>query len=355
MIAERRIDTGAFLVGFVIIFTMKTTLEMLYPDNLPFAWYPFPFAWYPQHFVFNLFHSLLVNLVMLKGTAWINALLDRRFPWFQAVTKRLLLQLLITCVLSFLVVSIIALIITIFILPNADTTLALSRAIALGTLFSMILSIIYTGVYFFKQWGNSRLEAEREKREKLQLQYSTLKQQLSPHFLFNSLSTLSGLIAENQSQANEFVQKLSDTYRYVLQSIDKNVVELETELRAVEAYIFLHKIRVGENLKINIDVTDECMDHYIAPLTLLILIENALKHNIISDTKPLEVDIIARDKNVVIVKNNIQKKNSIEQSEHIGLQNIINRYRYLDNKSVEVEETASEFIVTVPLLEKNRE
>lgn len=347
MINDRSIKTVAFIIGFLLIFILKTTIELHFPEDIRYVGQI-------QHYMFNILVALLLTLIFENGTERLNTYLDSKIPWFDAVNKRIILQFLITIVLAFLTILIISYIFVYFLHLHSNKAVVFYRYLTLGTIYSLILSTIYTGVHFFRQWGHTHLEAERLKQENLRAQNTMLKQQLSPHFLFNSLSTLSGLITEDQEQANSFVQKLSDVYRYVLQSIDKTTVNLRTEIKAVEAYVFLHQTRLGDNLKVNIDISEESKDTFIAPLTLQILLENAIKHNVISGTKPLTIEITDLDGKFVVVKNNIQKKISIESSDHVGLQNIINRYRFLANSPVEIKETSSEFIVTVPLIKEIR-
>ncbi len=345
MIKDKHINIIAFLIGFVMIFIMKTSVELLFPADVPYVGQV-------QFYLFNLLIALLITLIVDNGTSRLNTVLDYKFPWFDKVTKRVLIQFLITAVFAFLTLSLISYLIVFILFTFTNKAVVFDRYITLGTIWSIFLSTIYTGVYFFKQWGLSRLEAEQLKQENLKSQNIVLKQQLSPHFLFNSLSTLSGLIVEDQECANMFVQKLSEVYRYVLQSIDKTIVNLSTELKAVEAYLYLHKMRLGNNLIINIHISEKSKNSLIAPLTLQILIENAIKHNAASSNEPLVIDIISQDCKSIIVKNNIRKKKSIEASDHVGLKNIVARYSYLSDKLVKIEETTSEFIVTVPLVEE---
>jgi LytS/YehU family sensor histidine kinase len=241
-----------------------------------------------------------------------------------------------------------------FIAPYNDKIVVIQRALIFSNIFAFMLTILYTGVYFFNQWGHSHLEAEQLKRENLQSQFITLKNQVSPHFLFNSLSTLSSLISEDQSRATEFVQNLARVYRYVLQSIEKKVVDLETELKAAQAYVYLQKMRFGDRLKIDVQIPDVYKQLWIAPFTLQILLENAIKHNVISNDRPLMVQIYYED-NSLVIKNNLQRKSSVEPGTGVGLKNIVSRYYLLDKKAVEIYETNTQFIIKVPLFKESFE
>lgn len=210
-------------------------------------------------------------------------------------------------------------------------------------------------VYFSERWKEVLVESEKLKRENLQSQFETLKTQVSPHFLFNSLNTLITIIPENPEQAVEFVQKLADVYRYILQTKDKQLISLQQELEFSESYLFLMKIRFGENLQVHWQVSPEYNQASIPPLALQMLLENAIKHNIISAKKPLFLAIYSETGETIVVKNNLQPKlgRSADESDStkVGLQNVTKRYSYLTKRPVDVIETTSAFIVALPLLQ----
>lgn len=191
------------------------------------------------------------------------------------------------------------------------------------------------------------------KKEKVESQFEALKSQINPHFLFNSFNTLITIIEENPPVAVAYVEKLSDFYRSILQYRTQNVISLKEEIELVNHYAFLLKKRYGENLKLDIQSTDGSDSHFVAPLTLQILVENAIKHNIISKTKPLKIDISVEREDYIVVCNNLQKKLSPERSTGFGLQNIINRYALLSDKKVKIEETAKAFKVGIPIIKNN--
>ena len=180
-----------------------------------------------------------------------------------------------------------------------------------------------------------------------------MKNQINPHFLFNNLNTLSSLITENLVAATDFVQKLSSVYRYLLQSMDKRLVDLETELNFLDAYLYLLKMRFQNGLTVQVEIPPRVLHYSIAPLTLQILIENAVKHNIISSRQPLHVEITYLPDDWLSIRNNIQKKSVRETSTYVGLQNIHKRYNLLGERNIVVQETPTEFIVRIPLFGKD--
>lgn len=215
---------------------------------------------------------------------------------------------------------------------------------------TLLVTIVYECFYFFDEWKRAAVESEKLKRENLISQFEMLKNQVNPHFLFNSLNTLITIIPEDTNLAVEFVQKLSKVYRYVLHHKNKELIDLHTELGFIKDYVFLNKIRFGDNLVVNFKIPETITTYMVAPLTIQMLIENAIKHNVISTEKPLVIDVYVEKNDTLIIKNNLQKKISGVESTQVGLQNIINRYKFLTKKMVDVIVTTSSFMVTLPLL-----
>lgn len=209
--------------------------------------------------------------------------------------------------------------------------------------------------YYRKQiQHNSRIYQLQNKagaleKEKALVMYESLKQQLNPHFLFNSLASLSSLIRIDQKLAVRFLDSLSKMYRYILRNRDHETVALKDELQFVQMYILLQQSRFEEALQININI-DQSVDQYkIVPVTLQNLIENAIKHNIATTDTPLIIEMFIEGK-YLVVRNNLQKKNFVETSNRQGLANFISFYKYLCNAPVCVAEDAGYFIVKIPLL-----
>lgn len=220
---------------------------------------------------------------------------------------------------------------------------------------ALVVGSVYENAYFFQQWKNTIQLNEALKNQQIRTQFEVLQNQMSPHFLFNSLNTLTTLIAEDGKIAIEFTEKLSEVYRYILQNKEKEVVGLSEELEFARNYIFLLKIRYPENLKTKFEVDEKYLKRSIAPLTIQILLENAIKHNVISKAHPLFIEISMKGNNAIIVKNNLQKKKTIEKSTKTGLVNIKKRYEYFGQKNIAIETTKEEFSVMIPLLKVKHE
>lgn len=193
-------------------------------------------------------------------------------------------------------------------------------------------------------------KAQLLEKEKAVVMYESLKQQLNPHFLFNSLTSLSGLIEIDAKHAVRFLQQMSGIYRYILKNGNNETVLVKDEIDFVSLYINLQKTRFNKGLIVNIDVPEDYYDAKIAPVTLQNLIENAIKHNIIDTTSPLVIDIFINDDDYLYVRNNLQKKNVVETSNKRGLVQFTTLYKYLTDQPVIIEETTQYFTIKIPLI-----
>ena len=220
-----------------------------------------------------------------------------------------------------------------------------------ASLFSFIvIAGIYESMRNFSLWKKTSLEKEQLQRENIQSQLDGLKNQVNPHFLFNSLNTLIHIIPEHPDTAVRFVQQLSKVYRYILEIKDNPTTPLSHELEFLKAYVFLLKERFGDNLNIKLVNTEGYAESHMIPLALQIVLENAIKHNIISTEKPLLIEVGVESGNKLVVKNNLQRKNQVQIGTGTGLQNIKNRYQLVSKKQLDVIVTPQYFTVILPLL-----
>lgn len=290
------------------------------------------------------------------GNRFIMLLSRKRYPKFDDVRKRLVVQWLIMIIYTLICTNTIGYALRDFCgLQHGDTY----QGRTLGDIIinsnnaaffcSLTVGAIYEIVYFMNELRHSVEEKEMLKRESLSAQLNALRTQVNPHFLFNNLNTLSAIITEDPPLAVDFVQQLSKVYRHILEVKDEKSISLKDELAVLKAYAFLLKTRFGHNLDIDIDVADEKMQKRIVPLSLQLLMENAIKHNIVSADKPLKIEVFAENGSLV-VRNNLQRKNQLHESTGIGLENIRNRYKLLSDKIVTVTENGNVFTVSIPLL-----
>jgi sensor histidine kinase YesM len=274
-----------------------------------------------------------------------DIILEKVFPVSAKIMKRVIVQTL----------SAIVLIVLTYIM-TVSINLTFIKAPKIVSYFGFTIGFGVVGFYsggllimrMTEKWIQSQRQIDKMRQEKLQMDYNSLQDQLNPHFLFNNLSVLKSLIMFDKDTALKFTDDFTDVYRYVLKSKDERFVTFETELEFIKSYLGLHKERLGVGLVINYDIDDAGLNKNIAPLTLQLLVENAIKHNITSKENPLQLIIKASEQELV-VENNLQLKES-SYSTHTGLDNLIKRYDFLTKKGIEVWEDGNKFTVAVPLL-----
>jgi LytS/YehU family sensor histidine kinase len=205
-------------------------------------------------------------------------------------------------------------------------------------------------VGFFKAWRKSVLKEAELKSEMMAHKYNALRSQINPHFLFNSFNVLSDLVYEDQAQAVNFIRQMSDLFRYVLDSRDKELVTLREELEFMNSYAGLLKTRFGDKLELNIDLP-QGRDQLIVPMSLQLLIENAVKHNEVSVSKPLKV-YLRQTGDYLEVENALQPKEILEESKNTGLKNIIQQFSFFTDRKVEVINNGLIFKVRIPLIQQ---
>jgi len=217
---------------------------------------------------------------------------------------------------------------------------------------SLVLTISIVAPYMLLRIEKARemeLNLNKIKEEKSIAELSALKEQISPHFFFNTLSTLSSIIRNDTKNASlEFIDDMSNTYRYSLSSTKTNLVTLEEELNFIKSYSDLLQKRFGSKLKFSVKISEENYANKIPPMSIQLLIENAIQHNIITTETPLQVNIY-NDEGYICVENNLQEKEEID-SFGIGLMNLNNRYKLIANKEIYIEKSLDIFLVKLPLL-----
>jgi two-component system LytT family sensor kinase len=292
--------------------------------------------------------SFFLLFASWESLLFLNRWLNRVYPYDRSIVGRIVIQ--------FVIGALVALVIRFLIyefgepfLPFELDRLFLAATWVLYILVVSVVNSIFITGYIIDRWKESIVEAERLEKEKAKVQFENLKNQLNPHFLFNALTSLNGLIFENQGLASQFLQHLSKVYRYVLQNKDKNFVTLQTEIDFIQNYIFLLSTRFESALTIKMDVRRDALERAIVPVTLQILIENAIKHNIVDKNSPLAIDISSIG-NYLVVSNNLQTRKTVEASNKQGLDNLKSLYSFMTDNPVVVEQTDTRFSVKVPLV-----
>lgn len=216
---------------------------------------------------------------------------------------------------------------------------------------SFLLNAIMISKEIFENAKRKSIENETIAKENAIARYEVLRNQVNPHFLFNSLNTLSGLMFRDVETTQSFVKQLSKVYRYVLEQKENDVVRLATEIKFMESYIYMLAIRFQDALKVDISIPETAREQGFLPLSLQIVVENAVKHNVVSKKRPLTIEI-GSETDYLWIKNNVQPRGTLESSTKTGLTNIIQRYQFLTIRPVIVEESEDFYLVKLPLLDR---
>lgn len=305
-------------------------------------------------FLFSAMYSYILGL----GNGFLNEYLNTKWDWVTQTNQRVAVGLIATVLYTVVAVLIIHYIQYVLIL-NFDETLFFSGNMLWIHIFTIIGALAIAAFFhargFMINWKAS-IAKESTKQEIVAktetAKFESLKNQIDPHFLFNSLNVLTSLISENPKQAERFTTKLSKIYRYVLEQRNKELIPLKEELNFARTYMELLQMRFEDAIQFEIpaDVSNEELK--IVPLSLQLLLENAVKHNVVSSNKPLVLRIFEED-GFLIIENNITPKEAIGKSTKIGLRNITDRYRLLTKRSVSITNNQKTFKVSLPLLTKN--
>ena len=237
--------------------------------------------------------------------------------------------------------------------PPIDLMIPLKLTITYALLINLLFHLLHAVAYFMERYKNKQLEAEELLRINTQAQLQSIKTQINPHFLFNNLNVLSTLVLKGSNNANDFIESFSRVYQYILRNQEKELVTLRQEIAFLEPYTYLLQQRFPDCLHVHIDIEEESIEQHVVPIALQMLVENAIKHNIVSKQQPLQVNIFSTGDGTLFVTNNVQPKRSKEASSKIGLKNIDQRYNLITGKSIVVKEDGKTFSVSLPLIEIN--
>lgn len=313
----------------------------------------------------DLFIEIFLNLVLswaiIETSTGIAYWLENRIPWAGYSLTRFFLQTILI-IISVGVLLYLQDLVFIGIYGNVNFTaqerLSIWQFFMVTILVSVMVSAVHTGYFLLERWKISmseasdlRVKALEFKEIAMQAELQSLKLQLDPHFMFNNFSTLSELITDNTQIATVFLENLSRVYRYMIQNLKKDLVQLKDEIAFVNSYVYLIGIRHGDHVHVHFDLDENIMGQFIPPITIQLLIENAIKHNMATSQKPLIIHIYSIDQTSISVTNNLQLIPNPLPSTNLGLQNIRDRYRLLSSKLPEVIKTTDQFCVILPLIE----
>jgi two-component system LytT family sensor kinase len=299
----------------------------------------------PIRALVSLGHGLLMTGGIWLGCMIIVKYLWKKFPWEIYPVKHLIWEIVLITAWTILYSS------TLYSIERWTNVFGHLENLFMEAFVTLLITYLITSlhelVYFYQQWKYNFSKSIRLEKDNIQAKYETLKTQINPHFLFNSLNSLTNLVDKNEA-AVKYIRDLSDFFRYMLGSQDKELVLVREEINLLEKYIHLQQSRFKSNLSMVLDVPESYYHYAIPPLVVQMLVENSIKHNIISKDKPLSVTVRAENE-TLLVENNLQKKSGVSGTGQ-GLRNISERYRLFTTREVIITETSAIFKVAIPLL-----
>lgn len=309
-----------------------------------------------ENFGLTILISLLYTVVLGGGNGLLNSFLNKRFPWSENTSKRAAISIVSIIIANIILVYFCNYINFVLIQKGATTEEYFSGKFNLSNWFTINIALLISAFLHAKSFmeelkKTSKKEVVEQKliAKSANAQFESLKNQLDPHFLFNSLNVLSSLIDENPNQAQKFTASMSKIYRYVLEQKDKELVTVEDEIEFAKTYCDLLKTRFEDSVDFVFDVKKEDYRKYVVPLSLQLLLENCIKHNFATSSKPLVIRIFSEGE-ILCIENNLQVREQIKESSGIGLSNIVQRYSLLTKRNVFIEKSEDYFKVKLPML-----
>lgn len=339
-----KLDKESLIAGYILfgVFLLGSMMGMLVFRHESLKWHLMSAALTGSGLIFI---AIVFRLL--------DKMLDRYYPFEANVAKRFFIQLVASVAAIGIFRYATFLVIGDMFLKNMNLQSLPIELLAVAILMNILICAVYIlsimGYRFIQRWKESSVRTIELEKEKAIVQFENLKNQLNPHFLFNSLSSLNSLIDENPKLASEFLQQLSKVYRYLLENNEKSAVSLDKELNFIENYLNLLTVRFEKGLNISIKIGEECKEKMLTPVSLQVLIENAIKHNITSAKQPLDISI-RTEGDFLLVENNLQRKSIISHSHQKGLNQLRTLYSYITETPIEIIETSDSFTVKIPLL-----
>ncbi len=298
-------------------------------------------------------------IFIFGGLSWISMVtcdheIERRFPGLEQSLRRISSKFVVVMVINIFGVMMLFYLYDQFRFVQYDTTTNDFLKVLFITLgISLVFEALYEGDFALAKYRESQEEKETFQQLSIQHEFNALKNQVNPHFLFNCFNTLSSLIEIDKQQADAFLNELSKVYRYLLKNNEDGLSTVDNEIRFIRSYFRLLQTRHGDAVQINIDI-DKRYDNYLLPsLSLQLLVENVVKHNVLSKSMPLVIDIFTPAGNKMVVNNNLQRRSNKVPSNKVGLENIRSKYELLNQRGFQVMEDEKNFTVVLPLIWNN--
>ncbi|WP_284651926.1 2TM domain-containing protein [Flavobacterium terrisoli] len=302
----------------------------------------------------NFGYTMLYGLSLYMANAMLFMYLDRVFKADRFTPKRIFLGFTLSFLISIVVIFLLRVFEDVIVEGRSFATFFNNESFSnylVSIIITFIVTLAFHAIYFYKAYAESKVKEQKVIAGTASAQFESLKNQIDPHFLFNSLNVLSSLIEENPDNAQKFTTSLSKIYRYVLEQKDKELVSVDEELAFAKTYMNLLKMRFENSISYELPAEFGNPEAKVVPLSLQLLLENTIKHNVASEQKPLHIRIYIEN-NYLIVENNLQKKEVLQDRKGVGLQNIVNRYALISERKVLVDQTETAFKVKIPILTK---
>lgn len=315
------------------------------------AWFEITFS--PTSLIYFTAAWVVVVFVLLwVGNRLLTVIFNRYLSWHSYGNVRFFVHLVCGILYSLLVINGTYALLKFLLTIDPPTRSQVIVMNVYGAILFIPAFSIYFSLHFLRSWRRSEVESEKFQKESIRSQLESLKSQIDPHFLFNNLNILSSLIDKDKERSKTFLNNFADVYRLLLRSRAEDLVTLREELDFIQSYCYLIQTRFDESIRFTFDISPPQKQLMLPPLTLQLLIENAIKHTLITEKKPLWIQIASEADNTLVVTNNLNEKlpGDAKYSGN-GLENIRMRYRHFTSKRIQVEKTHHEFKVTIPLIE----
>ena len=340
----------AIVISFTIFFVLLL-VRIITGNKIQFDYY----------LLVNFVYTMLYSLSLYFANAAIFIYLDKIFKTDRFIPKRIVIGFIASFLVSIIVIFLLRIFEDVLVEGSSFSAFLNNEEMSnylVAIIVTFFVTLAFHAFYFYKAYTENKVKEQKVIAGTASAQFESLKNQIDPHFLFNSLNVLSSLIEENPDNAQKFTTSLSKIYRYVLEQKDKELVPVEEELAFAKTYMNLLKMRFENSITFDLPTDEDWIASFLSmaeakvvPLSLQLLLENTIKHNVVSETKPLHIKIYFEN-SYLIVENNLQKKEILQERKGVGLQNIVNRYALISERKVLVEETQTEFKVKIPILTK---
>ena len=331
------------IIGLVLILIF-TVIQFFSDNSMVFE----------RNYFINVGYTMIYAVVLTLINSFYFEYINTKIDWKKYASYRILAGAVGSVILTMTGVFLIRIVINLLIEGESwEAFIQGERAIyyIIALLITIVVTIFFHALYFYKAWQEKKVKEHKIIAGTASAKFDALKNQLDPHFLFNSLNVLTSLIDEDPEQAQNFTTALSKVYRYVLEQKNKDLVSVDEELQFARTYVKLLKMRFEDSIIFEMPEVSGFPEGKIVPLSLQLLLENAVKHNVVSSKRPLHIKVFEKN-GTLIIQNNVQEKQVVKKSSGVGLRNIRQRYQILSNREVNINQSEGQFTVSLPILTK---